>query len=518
MPPRSEGEGRAMETERRRYAVEMKAISKHFGGIYALRHVDFRLKEGSIHALLGENGAGKSTLMKILSGLLYCDEGEILRNGKPADLRGYTHAQQQGIAIIPQELSLVESFTAAENIFLGREDVKLGLIDKRKTNQRAAAVFEELKIDIDPAAPVKTLSVSQQQMLVIAKVLSLNAEVLIMDEPTARLGLRETEELLQYVQYLRSIGKSIVYISHKLEEIFQVCDEVTVLRDGRKIATHNVRDITTDKLIEEMVNRSTEQMVIDLKHSATDEEILRVEEIRNEPLVKNVSFHLRKGEILGFYGLVGSGRTEMIRAIMGIDKCAGGRVFFNGERVRFKNIRQSIARGIVLVPEERRRQGLIMRMTICQNSTMNRLKRFVRMGLINRKKEVASVREMIDSLKIACRGVDQKVGDLSGGNQQKVVLSKYLATPVNIYVFDEPTRGIDVGAKNEIYALIDDVAAKGAAVILISSEIPELQGICDRVVVMREGETVAELQRDEFQNAETVLKHSIGGSSDAASE
>lgn len=493
-------------------AVQMKQVSKYFSGICAVHRADLRVKRGTIHALLGENGAGKSTLMKMLCGLIRKDEGEIFLFGKEVKIRSIIEAQEKKLAIVPQELALVEYFTVAENIFLGREPRgKNGLVDRRKMFADTEKVLKDLKIQLDPRAMVGDLSVSQKQMLVIAKVLSLNAEIIIMDEPTARLGVQEIGDFLEYMKYLRSIGKTIIYISHKLEEIFEICDEITVLRDGEVIGTHRVAEITEAQLIREMVNRDSESLDIDKKPKEFKEIILKAEHLSCDAMVQDASFALHRGEILGFYGLVGAGRTEMIRALLGIDPLKSGKVTYKGQEVHFKNIRQSMAAGLVLIPEERRKQGLVMNLAIRQNVSLPKLKRMTRLGIVNRRAETQEVQKLKKELHLACASIENQAGSLSGGNQQKVVLAKFMDMPVEVYIFDEPTRGIDVGAKSEIYSLIEKISEQGASVIIISSEIPEIQSICDRVAVMQEGKVVKILKPEEFRSAETILKYSIGG-------
>ena len=492
-------------------AVQMENVSKYFGGICAVNNVSLEIRKGSIHALMGENGAGKSTLMKMLCGIINVDQGCVKLNGKPVKLRSLIEAQEHKLAIVPQELALVEYFTVAENMFLGREQTKSGFISKQKMVTEAAEQLKKLNIDLDPNMLVSDLSVSQQQMLVIAKVLSLDAEIIILDEPTARLGAAEIDAFLDYMKYLRSLGKTLILISHKLEEIFAVCDDVTVLRDGSVVAKHSIADLTVDQLIKEMVNRSSQKLEIEKRGKIIDEVVLQVENLSCKNMVKNVNFTLRKGEILGFYGLVGAGRTEAIRAMLGIDKKQSGTVVYKGKSVNFKNIRQSMDAGLVLVPEERRQQGLVLNMSIRNNTTLTKLKNYSKMGLLQEKREIVDTEKLRKDLKLACSSIEAQVSSLSGGNQQKVVLSKFIDKPVDVFIFDEPTRGIDVGAKSEIYNLIEDISARGVSVIIISSEIPEIQSICDRVAIMCEGEIVKILEPEEFNNAETMLRYSIGG-------
>lgn len=492
-------------------AVQMENVSKYFGGICAVNNVSLEIRKGTIHALMGENGAGKSTLMKMLCGIISTDKGTIKLDGKQVKLHSLIDAQEHKLAIVPQELALVEYFTVAENMFLGREQTKGGFISKQKMFADAATELKKLKIDLDPKMLVGDLSVSQQQMLVIAKVLSLDAETIILDEPTARLGISEIETFLEYMKYLRSLGKTLILISHKLDEIFAVCDDVTVLRDGAVVARHSIADITVDQLIKEMVNRSSQKLEIVKKGTVSDEIVLQVKNLACQSMVKDVSFSLRKGEILGFYGLVGAGRTEAIRAVLGIDKKQSGTIIFKGKPVDFKNIRQSMEAGLVLVPEERRQQGLVLNMSIRNNTTLTKLKDYSKFGFLQEKREIADTEKLRKDLKLACSSIEAQVSSLSGGNQQKVVLSKFIDKPVDVFIVDEPTRGIDVGAKSEIYNLIEDISARGVSVIIISSEIPEIQSICDRVAIMREGKIVKILEPEEFNDAETMLKYSIGG-------
>ena len=492
-------------------AVQMENVSKFFGGICAVNNVSLEIRKGTIHALMGENGAGKSTLMKMLCGIISTDKGTIKLDGKQVKLHSLIEAQEHKLAIVPQELALVEYFTVAENMFLGREQTKGGFISKQKMFADAATELKKLKIDLDPKMLVGDLSVSQQQMLVIAKVLSLDAETIILDEPTARLGISEIETFLEYMKYLRSLGKTLILISHKLDEIFAVCDDVTVLRDGAVVARHSIADITVDQLIKEMVNRSSQKLEIVKKGTVSDEIVLQVKNLACQSMVKDVSFSLRKGEILGFYGLVGAGRTEAIRAVLGIDKKQSGTIIYKGKPVDFKNIRQSMEAGLVLVPEERRQQGLVLNMSIRNNTTLTKLKDYSKFGFLQEKREIADTEKLRKDLKLACSSIEAQVSSLSGGNQQKVVLSKFIDKPVDVFIVDEPTRGIDVGAKSEIYNLIEDISARGVSVIIISSEIPEIQSICDRVAIMREGEIVKILEPEEFNDAETMLKYSIGG-------
>lgn len=380
----------------------------------------------------------------------------------------------------------------------------------REEHADASELLEKLKIKLEPKTKVKDLSVSGQQMLVIARILSQDAEVIIMDEPTARLGYHEIDELLSYIQYLKENGKSIIYISHRLEEIFKIADEVTVLRDGCLIGTKPVSEMNEKRLIHMMVNRDVEFTDEFVQGHQRGEEILRVENLSRSELVKDVFFNLYRGEVLGFFGLVGAGRTETIRSMVGVDKKVSGDIYLNGKKVEFKNIRDSIAAGIMLVPEERRQQGLVLSLPIRENVTLGNLKKFSKFGLLQEKKEKAVVTECVDKMTLSRRSIEQQAGELSGGNQQKVVLAKLIAhDDIQIYIFDEPTRGIDVGAKSDIYRLISDFVKIGIPSIVISSEIPEIQALCDRVVIMSEGRVTAILNRDQLKDSNEILKYAI---------
>lgn len=494
------------------YAIKMSHINKQFGGVYALRDVDLTLKKGTVLALLGENGAGKSTLMKVLAGVISKDAGTVEMNGHEIAPKDYAEAQAMGIALVPQELALVNYFTVAENIYLGREPryKGTGLINFKKLYSDTAALLERLKIRLDPRARVKDLSVSGQQMLAIARILSQDAEVIIMDEPTARLGYHEIAELLDYIRYLKDEGKSIIYISHRLEEIFQISDEIMVLRDGALIGTRPASEMDEKKLIHMMVNRDVEFTDEFVEGRQPGEVVLRVENLSRSELVRDVSFDLRRGEVLGFFGLVGAGRTEAIRSMLGIDKKVSGTIWLEGENVEFQHITDSIAAGVVLVPEERRQQGLVLSRSIRENVSLGNLKKFSRLGILQEKREKETVTACVDKVQLSRRSIEQAAGELSGGNQQKVVLAKLLARDdMKVYIFDEPTRGIDVGAKSEIYRLISDFVKAGMPCIVISSEIPEIQSLCDRVVVMNEGRVSAVLNREQIKDSNEILKYAI---------
>lgn len=498
--------------EHSEYAIEMHGIHKWFGGTHALQGIDFQVPRGTCHALVGENGAGKSTLMKILGGIIKKDEGTILLNGQEVNIKSRNHSQELGIAFVPQELVFIPYFSVAENIYLGKEPKRsLGLIDWPRMRREAKALLENLHIDLPVMKRAERLGVSDQQMMVLAQILSENAEIIIMDEPTARLGHEEIKHLLGYIQYLKTQGKTIIYISHRLEEIFQVCDHVTVLRNGATVATKPISEVDNASLVRMMVNRDVNEIPsLDTGHQI-GEVVLDVRDLSKQGVYSDVHFDVHQGEVIGFFGLVGSGRTEMIRGMLGVDKRDSCQVTLSGEAHSFKSIGQALDAGIVLVPEERRKQGVILSLPINQNITLGNLRSFsTKLGLLQHARERAAAKSAAEKLGVKCGSISDPVGSLSGGNQQKVVLAKYIDRDVKVFILDEPTRGIDIGAKDQIYHIIEDIARKNTAVIVISSEIPELQRLCDRIFVMKEGKITAELARKEFIQSESVLKHAIG--------
>lgn len=494
------------------YIIETQGIVKTFGGVNALQDINIKIKKGTCHAIVGENGAGKSTLMKILTGVVKKDAGRILLRGEEVNIGNIQQAEKMGIAIVPQELSFISYFTVAENIFYGEEPTRKtrGFVDWGALFKNCENQLKELKINLPVKAKASELNVSDQQMMVIARVLSKRADIIIMDEPTARLGHEEVQKLLEYVKYLLSIGKTIIYISHRLEEIFAVCDCVTVMRDGCVIDTLPIGEMDTDKLISMMVNRSTGFEISPRDNSHIGDIVLSVEHLNKRGVLEDVGFDVRKGEILGMFGLVGAGRTEAIRAVLGVDKYDSASIFLEGREVKFKNIGQAFDAGVVLVPEERRKQGILPNTPIYKNVSLGCLKVFEKFGLIDRKRELDYAKRSTDMLHVACTSIRQTVGSLSGGNQQKVVISKYINRDVKVFILDEPTRGIDVGAKEQIYQIVEELAEKGMAVIVISSEIPELQRICDRICVMSEGRVTGEIERKEFVDSDKILRNAIG--------
>jgi len=479
------------------YVLEIENITKTFPGVRALDNVCLRVRPGTVHALVGENGAGKSTLMKILYGNYRADSGKIRIDGSDVNITSPILAEQLGLSIIFQELNLIPELTAGENIFLGRlEQFKSrGRLDWKRLYRKAAEVLALVGADIDPRASLATLSMAQRQMIEIAKALSRNAKIILMDEPSATLTDKELQVLFRVVREYRSRGVSFIYISHRLEEIFEVCDEVTVIRDGRVINSHDVADVTRDKIISEMVGRELSQTFPVMEHQP-GEELLRVEGITRKGVVDNVSFSVCAGEVLGIAGLVGAGRTEVCRMIFGADYLDSGKIFVRGREVKINSPQEAIHHGIAYLPEERKRDGVILPFTVAMNMSATNIPSIMKGGLLNRKLENDMVAEKIKALNIKTTGRRQKVGNLSGGNQQKIVVGKWLNTEADVFIFDEPTRGIDVGAKYEIYQIINQLIKRGKAVILISSELPEVLSLSRRVLVMQGGQVRGELQGD----------------------
>lgn len=512
-----EGKFRASQSDREKgagymdnkYAVEMKEVKKSFGGIYALKSVDFKVERGECHGLIGENGAGKSTMMKILGGIIHKDEGDVFIHGAQNPIKDRQSSEKAGIAFVPQELDFISGFTVAENIFLGLEPVKLGMVNRKKMFQKTKEFLQELQIELNPNTLAKDLNVSQQQMMVIARILARDASIIIMDEPTARLGHAEIKHLLGYIKQLSARGKTIIYISHHLDEIMEICDSVTVLRDGVTIMTSPIKKISQELLVKKMVDREIEEGFKEETGHKIGDVMLKIENLSKINQLYDISFEARKGEVVGFFGLVGSGRTEAIRAMLGIDKCNHVDITLAGEKKKFRRYKDAIDEGIVLVPEERRKQGLILNNSVENNITLGQLQRFTKIGLLNPTLEKKTVDHSSREMDIICRSYKQKVKELSGGNQQKVVLAKYIELDVKVFILDEPTRGIDIGAKEQIYQVIEKLASKNMAVIVISSELPELQRLCDSVYVMKEGRITKRFEREELKDAEKILQYAL---------
>lgn len=494
------------------FRINMMNIKKRFSGVQALDGAQLQVRPGEIHALIGENGAGKSTLMKILAGALKRDGGEIYIDGEKKEIQTPHDAHVLGIATIYQEFMLAPDLTVAENIFVENLTSGKKLINWKSLNQSAKALLEELGFsDIDPAAKVNTLSVAYQQVVEICKSLSQRVKVLILDEPTAVLTFREIEKLFALLNKLKGEGVSIIYISHRLEEIFQLCDEITVMKDGCFVKQVKTKEIDKEHLITLMVGRDIKDIFPKRQNVKIGEPILEVRNLCAGSQVKNISFKVCAGEVLGFYGLVGAGRTETMRAIFGVDAIESGEIFLFGENVRFKNPKQAVMKGLGMVPEDRKKQGLILDQSIKANTTVTSMRK-VQNGIhiFDKRKESEYTKEILGSINTKYASINDKVSQLSGGNQQKVALAKWLAAKSKCIIFDEPTRGVDVGAKTEIYSCINKLAAQGIGIVMISSEMPELMGMSDRIIVMRQGQLAGEISKEEFTE-NNMIKLAMGG-------
>ena len=486
---------------------EMRGISKSFPGVKALDNVGFSVEKGEIRALVGENGAGKSTLMKILNGNYKKDEGQILIDGREVNITDPQVADSLGITIIFQELNVVDELSITENIFAGRLSEGIRLVNWKKLHKEAKTLLNRIGFDIDPRTPVGKLTVAGKQMVEIAKALSRDARIILMDEPSATLTKKELDALFQIIRDLKNSGIAVIYISHRMEEIFEICESVTVMRDGKIIGTRLVNEVSADELVEMMVGREISN-AFPKRNVAIGEELLRVENLCRKDRKQDVGFSLRAGEVLGIAGLVGAGRTEIMRAIFGVDYIKKMDVYIRGKKVKLGNPAAAKKQGIAFLTEDRKVEGLTLDFTVKSNIVSASLPSIVKYGMTNRKLEAEIADKYIERTKIKTPHRDQKVGNLSGGNQQKVVVSKWLNTVPDILIMDEPTRGIDVGAKREIYEIINELVAQGKGVILISSELPEVLGMSDRVLVMKDDAIVAELTGDNI-NAVEVMRYAL---------
>ena len=478
--------------------LTMKDIDKSFPGIHALDHVDLEIRKGEVLALMGENGAGKSTLMKVLTGIYKKDSGTITYEEKEVEFKNTREAQDAGIVIVHQELNMLGHLTVAENLFIGREFKKGIKIDDKKMNEEAKKLFDKLNVDIDPREKMANLTVGKQQMCEIAKAVSFDAKVIIFDEPSAALTESEIEEMFKIIRDLKKRDIAMVYISHRMDEIKVITDRVTVMRDGTYVGTLITKDCTKEDIINMMVGRVIYE---DPKtHSMVPKDapvVLKVEHLNAGKMVQDVSFELRKGEILGFSGLMGAGRTETARALFGADPKESGDIYINGKKVTINNPQDAVKCGIGYLSEDRKRYGIVVQKTVAENTTMASMENFMNGLFINKKKEEEVAQKYVDALATKTPGVDQLVVNLSGGNQQKVVIAKWLTRDCDILIFDEPTRGIDVGAKNEIYKLMNQLAHEGKSIIMISSEMTEILRMSDRIIVMCEGKKTGELDISE---------------------
>ncbi len=476
--------------------LEMRGISKTFSGVYALRDAQLTIRRGEVHALIGENGAGKSTLMKIILGVHAPDAGEMTFKGKAFRPQKPMDALQAGISMIHQEISLADNMTVAENIWIGREPASHGFVNYKALREDAAKLLAELRIIIDPSEKVGHLSVAQMQMVEIARAISYNADLIIMDEPTSALTEEEVGMLFSIIRTLRDKGVSVIMITHKLDELFEISDAVTVLRDGSYVSAHPISEIDEKKLISLMVGRELSEL-FPKQEAQIGETVLRVQGLTRKGLFEDVSFAVHRGEILGVAGLMGAGRSEIMTALFGGMPVDGGEIYIDGERVAIRNPRDAIRHGLAMVTEDRKLTGLSLCRSCKENISVTNLKRTSPSAFLNKKKEMEEVREMIHALSIRLADPEQAVRSLSGGNQQKIVLARWLLTAPKVLILDEPTRGIDVGAKSEIHRLISELACKGMAVIMISSELPEVLGMSDRIMVVHGGRVRGVLSRAE---------------------
>lgn len=484
--------------------LRMEHIHKRFPGVYALNDVSYELRAGEVHALLGENGAGKSTLIKVLGGIYTADEGEIYIDGKKVAINGVKDAQNNGIAIIHQELVLVPYMTVAENIFLGREHGNGLLVNRKKMTEDAQALLDAHEMNINAAALVKDLTIAQQQMVEIVKAISYNSKILVMDEPTSSISDKEVAFLFKTMRGLTAKGVGIVYISHKMSELEEICDRVTIMRDGEYVGTEVVKETTKDALIAMMVGRElTNYYTRD--YLEPGEVVLKCENISDGNMVQSSSFEVRRGEIIGFAGLVGAGRSETMKCIFGLTKGYQGDIYMKGQKVHINSPVEAMKHGIALVPESRKEEGLYKVQSVKFNSTIEVLDQFIHGVVVNDKKETEITQQYIEMMDTKTPTQEQVIGNLSGGNQQKVMISRWLATNPDILILDEPTRGVDVGAKSEIYAIMNQLVKQGMSIIMISSELPEIINMSDRVYVMAEGRVAGCLDHEEVTQ-ESIMK------------
>jgi len=488
--------------------LEVRQITKDFPGVKALAGVDLTLRRGEIQALVGENGAGKSTLIKILAGVYRKDSGEILFEGAPLELHSAHDSLRKGIKVVFQELALIPQLSVAENVFLESFPLKRGgAIDWRSLNRRTREILDSINLDLNPTRKVSTLTISQQQMVEIARALSHEAKVVIMDEPTSALTPNEVRSLFEVIRRLKDLGIGVLYVSHKLEEVFELCDRVTVFRDGQLVSSRPVAQTNTNAVVTDMVGRAITTL-FPRTHAGRGEPVLEVRGLRTEGKLKGVSFRVHAGEVVGFFGLLGAGRSELAKAIFGLDPVSAGEVLLRGRRLRLGSTSQSARAGLGLLTEDRKGEGLVLQMSVAQNMTLPSVREFARLGLISSKAENLRSQEYVQRLAIKTPSLRHKVEYLSGGNQQKVLLARWLMKKLEVIILDEPTRGIDVGAKAEIHRLIDELAKAGLAVIVLTSEMPELLGVSDRVLVMSGGRLTGEFDKSEATQ-EKILEAAI---------
>ncbi|WP_342577468.1 sugar ABC transporter ATP-binding protein [Psychrobacillus sp. FSL K6-2843] len=491
--------------------IEMTGISKAFNGNTVLNNVEFEIAPGEIHALMGENGAGKSTLMKILTGIYTRDSGEIKIKGNPVEFKNPKEAEQAGIAVIHQELNILPDLTVAENLFLGNEKTfgKSGILKTKEMNKAAKEVLLNLGLDVDVKTTARNLSVGKQQIVEIAKAISSNADVIIMDEPTAALTDREIETLFETIRALQAKGVSFVYISHRMEEIFAICDRITILRDGSYVGVRNIKETTFDEIVQMMVGRELGGRFPDRTSKIGDVKLV-AKNLTRKGFFEDVSFELRKGEILGVAGLMGAGRTEVVQSLFGYKKLDSGELILDGKQVKINTPLDAIKLGFGFVTEDRKSEGLILDFSVKENLGITNFNKISKNGVVSNQKEKSLYDSMVKRLGVRTSGPDQTVKSLSGGNQQKIVIAKWLGIEPDILILDEPTRGVDVGAKKEIYSIVNTLAENGVSIIMISSELPEIIGMVDRVLVMHEGKITGEITKEEMSQ-EKIMHYATGG-------
>ncbi|WP_077611593.1 sugar ABC transporter ATP-binding protein [Clostridium sp. Marseille-P2415] len=489
------------------YVLELKGVTKIFPGVKALDQVQFKLKKGEIHALMGENGAGKSTFIKVITGVHRADAGELFLDGKNVEFKGPKEAQSAGIAAVYQHPTSYPDLTVTENIFMGHEIVKNGVLQWKQMNRAAGQLLKELSADFNPDDEMGSLSVARQQMVEIAKALSAQARIMILDEPTAALTKNESEDLYRIVDKLKSAGVSIIFISHRFEDMYRLADRVTVFRDSRYVGTYEADSITNAELIKAMVGREIKDL-FPKPHVALGPEVLRVENLSRTGYFKDISFSVHQGEILGLTGLVGAGRTEVAESVCGITKPDSGSIYVEGRRVTIKHPSDAMKEGIVLLPEDRQKEGLILDWGLGRNVTLPVLGNYAKYGVANEKMEQETAKRLLEEVDTKAVSIFDPVSSLSGGNQQKVVVAKALSQEMKVVIMDEPTKGVDVGAKAEIYQIMGDLARKGYAIVLISSEMPEILGMSDRILVMCSGRLSGELSREEATQ-ESILQYAM---------
>lgn len=488
--------------------MRVSGVEKSFPGVKALSNIDFAVRKGTVHALCGENGAGKSTLMKIIMGLYKADKGQIYIDEKPVDIKNPIQARELGIAMVAQELNYVPELTVEENLFLGRLPVnKMKKVDWKKVREEATKFLKEEGLTYAPNQKLKTLTVSDIQMLEIIKAITNNAEVIIMDEPTSSITEKEVALLFDKIAELKAKGVSIIYISHKMDEVFRIADDISILRDGAVVSTDRAEDLDLDTVIARMVGRKIDN-VYPKEEVKLGEKALEVEHFTQPGVFEDVNFHVRKGEIVGFAGLVGAGRTETMRAIFGLDPHQSGTVKINGEEVNLKNAKESIEKKLVMLSESRRDDGIVAVRSVKENASLASLKDYIYGGYTHRKKETDNVQTMFAKMNVKTPSLDTEIGKLSGGNQQKVLLTRWMLCEPEVMILDEPTRGIDVGAKFEIYKLITEIVKEDKAVVMVSSELPELIGMCDRIYIMCQGRVSGCISREEFSQ-ETIMRYAM---------